>query len=202
MMEYRKVNKQIKEEIWKAKEEWMNQTCRELEEAVRKNDPLEVHQKVKEIAGIHREKVPAKLIQESGELAIDITDKQMLWVRYLEKMFHNIRRKIEKITLKEVRFEILKSEVENAMKIAKPKKAMGPDELPAEVIKLLDKDSIQKLTKLFNEIYATGVMTLLKKLTASKCDEYRMISLMSHLLKAFIRIHPCQNSRCLRGFSI
>lgn len=74
---------------------------------------------------------------------------------------------------------------------------MGLDELPAKVIKLLDGESILKLIKPFNEIYATGetpnewllstFVTLPKKLEASKCDEYR-ISLMSHLLKAFIRI--------------
>jgi hypothetical protein len=206
--EYREVNKQIKRKIRKAKEEWMNQKCRELEEIEKKNDALKVHQKVKEIAGLRRGKIPAKLFSENGKLAVDITDKQTVWIKYVEKMFHDIRREAETVTLvEEERLEFLKSEVANAVKVAKPRKAMGPDELPSEVIKLLDEDSIQKLTKLFNEIYATGeipnewllstFITLPKKPTASKCDEYRMISLMSHLLKTFIRIiHSRIQSAC------
>jgi hypothetical protein len=54
------------------------------------------------------------------------------------------------------------------------------------------------MTKIFNNIYDTGnilkewlkseFIALPKKIAAKKCEEYRSISLMSHILKLFLKV--------------
>lgn len=97
--------------------------------------------------------------------------------------------------------EITKDEVIRAVKLQKNKKATGPDNIYAEVLKVIaeqDGPSLKLLTTIINAIYTTGkiptswlkstFITLPKKNNSSQCDDYRMISLMSHVLKIFIRI--------------
>lgn len=79
----------------------------------------------------------------------------------------------------------------------KIRKATGPDKIPNEVLKML------------NEIYSTGELPeewlrlifviIPKKTSASKYDDYRLISLMIYLLKVFIwiihaKIRPTRES--------
>lgn len=49
----------------------------------------------------------------------------------------------------------MKSEVEYAIKIAKNDKAVGPDKIYAEYLKLLDDENLNCLIGLFNLIYKT-----------------------------------------------
>ena len=68
---------------------------------------------------------------------------------------------------------------------------------------------LKLLTALFNNIYRAGkipadwlksvFVTLPKKTNATNCDDYRMISLMSHVLKTFLRIiHTRIYTKCER----
>jgi hypothetical protein len=52
-------------------------------------------------------------------------------------------------------FYIMKEEVTNILKNAKPRKAAGLDKVPSELLKLLDDDGIDMLVDLFNTIYAS-----------------------------------------------
>lgn len=77
-------------------------------------------------------------------------------------------------------------------------KVIGPDEINNEAIKLLDEENVEILMKLFNRIYNTDFISrewlqssfiiIPKAANATQCKEHRLISLMSHLLKAFLRI--------------
>lgn len=94
--------------------------------------------------------------------------------------------------------EITLTEIERAIQKAKNKKACGPDEIPAELLKILQTNGKQYLLQMFNNIYETGdipedwlkstFITLPEKSNAKKCSDYRTISLMSHTLKIFLRI--------------
>lgn len=85
---------------------------------------------------------------------------------------------------------ILQSEVEKALRAMKTGKAPGGDQIQAEVIKYAKAET---LTKLFYKIYDTGeilcdwlkstFVRFLKKDRAKSGDDYRFISLMSHMLK-------------------
>ena len=77
-------------------------------------------------------------------------------------------------------------------------KAAGEDGVTTEMLKALDDTGLKELTKLCNLIYESGkipedllksvFVTLLKKPKATKCNEYRTISLMSHVAKLLLRI--------------
>lgn len=76
-------------------------------------------------------------------------------------------------------------------------KAAEPDDLQIEFVKLINEQGIKKLTSIFNNIYISNkipqeclvseFIALPKKTGAKRCEEYRTISLMSHLLKLFFK---------------
>ena len=51
---------------------------------------------------------------------------------------------------------ILKSEAEKAVKEMRNKKATGDDDVPGDVLKILEEGGLKILIKLINTIYATG----------------------------------------------
>ncbi|KAL0279224.1 UNVERIFIED_CONTAM: hypothetical protein PYX00_000829 [Menopon gallinae] len=77
-------------------------------------------------------------------------------------------------------------------------KAPGHDEVHAEILKTLEEEDLDAVTSLFNKIYTTGVIPedwlkstfvpIPKKSSAKRCEEFRTISLMSHVLKLFLKI--------------
>ncbi|CAG9834056.1 unnamed protein product [Diabrotica balteata] len=72
------------------------------------------------------------------------------------------------------------------------------DDTTTDLLKLIENNNIKVVVRLFNSIYNTGVIpadwlksifiAISKKHNARKCSEYRLISLMSHTLKIFLRI--------------
>lgn len=54
--------------------------------------------------------------------------------------------------------DILISEVIEAFKSSKTERAVGPDEIHIEMIKLLNDENVAILTKMFNENYKTGIL--------------------------------------------
>ena len=77
------------------------------------------------------------------------------------------------------------------------RKATGDDDIPGDVLKLLG-EGLKIMTKLCNTIYNTGewpqdftkvTMIALKKNTkATKCSDYRTISLIAHPAKIIAKI--------------
>ena len=93
---------------------------------------------------------------------------------------------------------ILREEVQAAISTLKEGNAQGPDGVQAEFIRLLDEEHLDWLTNIFNHVYHTGhiptawlsseFVVLPKKPGAKQCSDYRTISLISHLLKLFLKI--------------
>lgn len=93
---------------------------------------------------------------------------------------------------------ILVSEVEAAIRKARNRKAAGPDDIPVELLKLLDDEGIRLMTALMNRIYETGeipsewtqstFIPLPKKSKPTECSHCRLISLMSHSLKILLKV--------------
>ena len=82
------------------------------------------------------------------------------------------------------------SEIDKGMSTLKKGKSAGVDEIPGELITILDVNSKNELIKLSNMIYKNGdwpddftrsnIIPLEKKTNANKCEEHRTISLISH----------------------
>lgn len=93
---------------------------------------------------------------------------------------------------------ITKDEILKALQNAKNKKATMSDDVPSEIIKLIDDQNIDVLHKIFNKVYDTGFfpsdwllstfIALPKKVNAKSCNDHRLISLMSHALKIFLKV--------------
>uniref|UniRef100_A0A8D8VL77 Craniofacial development protein 2 n=2 Tax=Cacopsylla melanoneura TaxID=428564 RepID=A0A8D8VL77_9HEMI len=194
---YRKVNAEIQRKIRTAKQQELSEKCAEIEISQAKYDTFSVHKKVKEITGKAKKKSVGRLENDEGEIIVDIEQIKTTWKNYVEELFLDIRseQKIEDTTTGP---EILIDEVEAAIKTLKDGKAPGPDEVQSEIIKLFSDDFKKELTVIFNVIYNSGeipkdwlkseFIILPKKQGARKCGDYRTISLMSHLLKLFLKI--------------
>lgn len=161
------------------------------------HDSFNMHKKIKEITGTTRKKTVGIVTEADGTIITDIKRKIKRWTEYVEEIFHDERPKQEEIRLKE-EIPIMKEEVIKALKNSKPRKAAGPDEVPSELLKLLEDDGENLLLDLFNTIYRTGMIpeqwltstfiTLPKKRNAKDCSDHRTIALMSHTLKLFLKI--------------
>jgi len=53
MMEYRNKQRKIKNKIRNAKEKWMTDRCREMEELERKHDMFNMYKKVRKVPGLY-----------------------------------------------------------------------------------------------------------------------------------------------------
>jgi len=78
------------------------------------------------------------------------------------------------------------------------RKATGDDDVPGDVLKLLEESGLKILTKLVNTVYETGewpkdftevtMIALKKKTQAAKCNDHRTISLIAHTAKIIAEI--------------
>ena len=93
---------------------------------------------------------------------------------------------------------ILQSEVEAALKVMRPGKAVGEDGIAVEMLEVLGEWGVEVVTKIANCIYDTGgipnqmaqsvFITIPKKPGTIQCDKFRTISVMSQLSKVVLRI--------------
>ena len=101
--------------------------------------------------------------------------------------------------------DITESEVKTAMKKMKPGKAVGNDQIAYEMIEAVGTCGISKITELANIIYNSGELpkqmlqsifiALPKKASTIECDNYRLISLPSHITNIILRILMNRNKR-------
>ena len=94
--------------------------------------------------------------------------------------------------------DILRDEIYAAIKCIKSGKAAGVDDIPAEFLKILEGEALNKLEELCREIYNTGIwpddftksvmIPIPKKSNAMDCADYRTISLISHASKILLKI--------------
>src|SRR5688572_14543905 len=77
-------------------------------------------------------------------------------------------------------------------------KAVGVDEVPAEILKNLREKAVQEVCEICQDIYEKGkwsddftriaMIPLLKKNNATKCSDFRTIRLICHASKIVLRI--------------
>ena len=88
--------------------------------------------------------------------------------------------------------------MEAAVQSLKKGKSAGVDNIPAELVQAGGEDVIPALLTIYNKIWQTGewptpwtqslVITLPKKGNLQQCQNYRMISLISHPSKVMLKI--------------
>lgn len=138
------------------------------------------------------------LIDEYGRLLLNVDSKKRTWYDYVLKLFEDNCRSVTFASWNTSGSPLLMSEIMHALKLAKISKAMGPDMVSVEVLKLLEEDFMNALTKFFQQIYDSGeipedwllssFMTIPKKGNPRKCSECRKFRLKSHVTKMFLSI--------------
>jgi len=128
-----------------------------------------------------------------------------IWEHYITELHDRPNRPVtlevepeEEVDADEKGPYILQSEVEEAIKEMRNKKATRDDDVPGDVLKLFGKGDLKIMTKLINTIYETGdwpkdfteviIIVLKKKQQAAKCSDHRTISLIAHTAKRVAKI--------------
>lgn len=217
--EYKQLNRLVRKQCREAKEEYWSLKCAEIEELQQKYDSFNLHKKIKEVAGRDRRLGVGTLHDEDGKIIIGLEEKLGRWHSYIGQLFNDDRSPVPPIEFSNRNEEgppITAEEVKHAILKQHNGKAAGPDEVHAEFFKLIaeqDGEGLQKLTQIFNTFYDTSripddwlkstFIALSKKPNSSYCDDHRIISLMSHALKTFLRIihtriyKRCEEKPCL-----
>lgn len=195
---YREINKKIITACRKAKDDWLNQQCQEIENLEQHFKSKEMHKRVKQLTGKSKSAKGSGCIKnKDGDILFDQDEIAARWVEYVTELYDDEREPMPQFEV--INGEnILKDEVEKAISSMKNGKATGPDQISAETLKALDENNIEIITNLCSVIYNSGqippemkqsvFITLPKKHKTQNCTEHRTISLMSHVTKLLLKI--------------
>ena len=200
--EYREINKKIRKNMTKAKEEWLENKCTEIEENLSKNNTGKAYQVVKELTQQKQARV-SNIQDKEGNC---LTEEKAIinrWTEYCSELYNHQNKGDPNVLLcqesnNDDDFPILKEEVEAAIKSLKSGKSAGIDNIPAELIKHGGEAVTDVLTRICNKIWQTGewptpwtqslIITLPKKGNLQNCQNYRTISLISHASKVMLKV--------------
>ena len=197
-VKYKSLNIKIQTESKKAKEAWIEEQCKELEDLEKKN----IQHMYNKITGMSKRKCrPANtaLRTKDGRVVMGEQDILSRWTEYIGDLFDDTSDMLDFDRDEELSGnEILESEVEAALKEMKSGKAPGNDKVFAELLIACKDINVKKLCILTNKIYNTGVIPkqmkesifipIPKKGDLLECGNYRLISLTSHITKIILRI--------------
>lgn len=85
--QYRHIHSQIRREIRKAKQDWMSENCKIMENFEEKHDTFNMHKVIKEVTGNYRRKMPLVLEDNLGIPIIHHLGKVQAWEKYIADLF-------------------------------------------------------------------------------------------------------------------
>ena len=203
--EYKRLDKEIKLRCNEAKDKWLNDNCEELESLEKKDSQL-MHCRIKELTNKNKH-ANTKCIKAKDQSVITGKDKIMQrWKEYIFDLYEDKKRGTWPIIKRNgYAQDITESEVKTAMKEMKSGKAVGNDQIAYKMLETVGTVGISKVTEFANIIYNSGevpkqmlqsiFIALSKKAGTIECDNYRLISLMSHIMKIILRIIMNRNKR-------
>lgn len=196
--DYKRLNNLIRKRITEAKEKWLETKCIEIEVLQQKHDFFNLHKKVKEFTSTNKKITTHTMINTNGRLIDTTEDKLKEWENYIKILFDDIREDANTSDINNEGPKILKAEIQNAIKQLKTNKSPGPDGIYPEMLKLINEGNIEIFVSLYNRIYDSGkipqdwlesiFIPLPKKPNPQHCNEFRLISLMSHAVKVLLKV--------------
>ena len=198
---YRDTEKEIKKKCKRAKEQWFEEHCAEIESDEKRHNMKSLHGNIKKLKDLKAGVKPGGscIKDKNGDMLFEKEKVEARWIEYITELYDDPNRPEEDNPVRSSdALEITTTEVKAAIKKLKGNKATGPDNIPTECLKALDEANIVHLTNLCNHIYQSGFIPnelvrstfirLPKKANAMECGDYRTISLMSHVMKVILRI--------------
>ena len=198
-VEYTRLDKEIKRKCIEAKQQWMTERCTEIENLEKSHNYRRMYSKVKQVAGQSRKSGTGIIKDNQGNILFDLDDVIARWAEYIEELFADDRNDNRPHLADPLEGDsILISEVEHALNKLGKGKAMGPDDISAEMLAASGEVGLRKLTELCNLIYDSGIIpgdmvrstfiALPKKPRAVECKDHRTISLMSHVMRVILKV--------------
>lgn len=192
---YKDLHHKIQKMCREAKNRYFDSKCRELEELDKQRNPL-FYRKIKEFT--YKPNNSYKGVRnEEGNIITNDSEITERWAEYVDKLYADERSELPEQNTGE-KILITEEEIKNIITKLPDKKAAGVDEIPAELIKQLGEQGISILTKLINKIYKSGkipgdflkciFVPIPKVAYATDCDDFRLISLISHASKILLQV--------------
>ena len=136
--EYNAVNKGIREDMKKAKEDWISEKCSYIESNLSKNNSKKAYQLVKELSSSKQEH--STVIQnKNGEVLTEDRDMLKRWTEYCSELYNyktngdpEFASAHESTNIDSD--DILRAEVEEAVRMLKKGKSAGVDNIPGELV--------------------------------------------------------------------
>ena len=197
------MNQQINKGMVKARETWIEERCQEIDGSLGKNNSKKAYQLVKDLTSSKQGRTTT-IQDKNGKRLTE--DKNILnrWTEYCSELYnHKAKGDPEILNHPPVTntdsHAILREEVEAAVKLLKPGKSAGVDNIPAELLQAGGETMIDVLLNICNKIWQTGewptpwtqslVITLpQKKCNLLQCQNYRTISFISHASEVMLKI--------------
>ena len=193
---YNALNQDIRDRCNKAREEWLDAKCKEIEQHHQENS-RDMYRRIDELTGRRTNIGTGCLRSKKGDIIMGTEDKISRWNEYIQELYSNDRQEPQPENNNDGP-PIIRAEVNEAIRQMKNNKSPGPDKITKEELEALDETGIDTVVKLLNDIYNTGYIpkelgrsifiALPKKPGAVECEEHRTISLMSHVLKILLRV--------------
>ena len=193
---------EIKKSIKRAKEEWIEGQCQDIEDSLARNDSKKAYQLVKDLTSTKQSR-STTIEDKEGKCLTEEQEIMKRWTQYCSELYnHNVTGNPNILNVSPPsnteKFPILREEVEAAVKSLKKGKSAGVDNIPAELLQAGGDPTIDMLLTICNKIWQTGewptpwtqslVITLPKKGNLRQCQNYRTISLISHPSKVMLKI--------------
>lgn len=196
-IKYKELKRKIQKLCRKEKENFINLECQEAENLER-IDSARFHKKVNELTwGTKSKRIECTLNDENGN---EIFEPELIlkrWAQYCEKLYKDERPDRRTTSPEEDEIpEFNTHQIKLVLKRLNKKKAPGSDNIPAELLKLMEGAGLVFFTDLINMIYKKGIIPtdfmesvfipIPKVCKAKNCADFRTISLISHASKILL----------------
>ncbi len=190
--QYNVLNRQIHRKCIEAKEIWMNDNCKEIEELGKRDQQL-MYEKVKEITYKKKTTTSTGIKKRDGTVVMEADATLQRWTEYIGELFTDDRAETLDVNNSGEDPPIMKAEVQAALKKIKKGKAKGDDGIAGEMLEALDEYGVDLLTEIARQVYENGervaqmykstFITLPKIPGTLECNKHSTISIMSQITK-------------------
>ena len=200
MRDLNSLNSEIQTACRRDRNAALNNICEELERHSQKFETKDLHMKIRSITRQFKPKTWA-IENTAGVTVTEIKEIVNTWKDYCGSLFADSQSaQMSMVCLQPAELEpgLLRDEIRAAINHLKPNKAVGVDEIPIEVIKAMGETGVDILHTICCKIWNNGdwpkdwsnslFIPLHKKGSTKKCNNYRLISLISHASKVLLHV--------------
>ena len=163
LRQYRAANQEIKKGMKKAKMNWIEEQCQDIEDNMKKNNSKKTYQLVKDLTSTKQGRTTT-IQDKDGKCLTEEQDILKRWSEYCSELYNYIATGDTEVlnvppATDNDNYPILREEVEAAMKSLKKGKSAGADNVPAELVQAGAEATISALLTTCNKIWQTEEWT-------------------------------------------